>query len=90
MKKSYSSLSSSYSLENQLLEIEQIFLTGIALEDFYRRESVYDFIKKGNDVYVGIFPNPKLTAVVSKDNEKYVRSSTNKCTHDNLLSLPRE
>lgn len=89
MKSSYGNASVYNSLENQLLEINEIYLTGVSREDWYKKEKVHDFVNRGIEVSVDIYPYPKLIAAVSKNNEKFVRTSPNDSTQDNLLSLPR-
>ena len=89
MKPSYSNTSTYYSLEAQLLEIDEINLISATWNGWYKKAIVHDYINSGNEVTVDIYPNPRLIAVVSKNNEKYVRSSPNDSTHDNLLNLPR-
>lgn len=90
MKSSYSNSSASYyTLEGLLQEIDEIYLTGVSDEGWHKKAIVHDFINSGHEVNVDIFPYPKLIAVVSKNYEKYVRSSPNGSTQDNLLNLPR-
>ncbi len=90
MKPSYSSASVYYSLENLLLEIDEIYLTGVTREGWYKKAQVHDLINEGHVVSVNIPPYPKLIALVStRTHEKYVRSISNDSTKDNLLSLPR-
>ena len=89
MKPSYSNSSVHYSLEDHLLEIDEIYLTAAKLSGWYKKNIVHEYVDSGNEVFVNISPNPKLIAALSKNNEKYVRSTPNNSTHDNLLNLPR-
>lgn len=75
---------------NSVLEIKEIYLTGVDKEGFYYKERVHDFIVKNpnSPIKVDIPPYPKLIAVTRGD-QKYVRSESNVSEHDNLLKLPR-
>lgn len=89
MKPSYHSTSSYHSLDDQLMEIDEIFLTAANWSGWYKKRVVHDYLKEGNEVLVNIASYPKLIAAVSINQEKYVRSSPNDSKHDNLLNLPR-
>lgn len=79
------------SYSNNLLEIDQIYLTGCNDEGYYKKETVHDFLNKNKDsIQVNIYPYPNLVPVVSSNGEKYVRSEKDYTSKDNLLSLPRE
>lgn len=72
------------------LEIDQIYVTGGALEGYYKKEKLYDYLKDHpGTIYVNISPYPDLIPALSANGEKYVRSEPNDTTSDNLLSLPR-
>lgn len=90
MKPNNRSTSVFCSLEAQLLEIDEIFLSYPTRAEWVKRSIVHDFVESGTEVHVNIAAYPKLIATVSSNDEKYVRSSPNSSTYDNLLSLPRE
>mgnify|MGYP000063277009 CR=1 FL=1 len=76
---------------NSITEIESIYLTGVKVETYYKKENLYDFIVNNPTqlIQVNIEPYPTLIAAV-KNGQKYVRSAPNETTNDNLLNLPRE
>lgn len=47
-------------------------------------------LKKGLSIHVDRKPFPECIAVLSENNEKYVRSEPDDSEQDNLLQLPRE
>lgn len=74
-----------------LLEIDEIYIQGCTEPGFYKKAKVYDYLKNNpGTIQVNIYPYPNLIPVLSVNGEKYVRSSANGSTKDNLLSLPRE
>ena len=75
-----------------LLEIDSIYLDkGCSNPGFYKKAVLYDFLKENpGTIAVGIYPCPKVIPAISPNGEKYVKSSPNDYTHDNLLDLPRE
>lgn len=74
-----------------LLEIDSIYLIGCKDEGFYKKEVLYDYLKKNpGTIQVDIYPYPNLIPAISSKNEKYVKTEANSSTQDNLLSLPRE
>jgi hypothetical protein len=76
---------------NDLLEIDQIYITGCTNEGYYKKAVLHDHLKANpNSIQVDIFPYPNLIPAISSNNEKYVRSSPDGTTTDNLLKLPRE
>lgn len=77
--------------KNSLLEIDSIKLEGdLTNPGWFKKEKVHDYIKNNNGVVtVNIYPYPKLVPV-STATEKYVKSTPNANTYDNLLSLQRE
>jgi len=76
---------------NQLVEINEIYLTGCDEEGYYKKASVYDYLKEHpNTIQVNIWPYPELIPEVSVKGEKYVRSTPDSTGKDNLLKLPRE
>ena len=73
-----------------LLEIDEIYIEDCTKPGYYKKSLVYDCLKNTPGcIYVDIYPYPKLIPALSKSNEKYVRSTPNDYTHDNLLDLPR-
>ncbi len=76
---------------NNLLEIDSVYLTGCDKEGYYKKESLYDYLNDNpGTIQVNISPYPNLIKALSRDNEKYVKSSPNHLGSDNLLELPRE
>lgn len=76
---------------DSLLEIDQIYIIGAQQEGYYPKASVHDAVKSDpGSIQVDIWPYPNLIAAISPLGEKYVRSSPNNSTTDNLLKLPRE
>lgn len=76
---------------NILLEIDQIYITGCNNPGYFKKENLYDHLKKEpNTIQVDICPYPNLIPALSSNNEKYVRSCPNDTPNDNLLKLPRE
>ncbi len=76
---------------SSLLEIDSIYLTGCKDEGFYKKENLYDYLQKNpGTIQVNIYPYPNLIPALSSNNEKYVKSSPNSTSTDNLLALPRE
>lgn len=76
---------------NNLLEIDSIYLTGCDSERYYKKEALHDYLKKNpNTIQVNIYPFPQVIPALSANNEKYVKSTPNSSTNDNLLGLPRE
>ena len=78
---------------NDLLEIESIYLTGVKEEKFYKKEILHEHLNKNpGTIQVDIYPYPNVIPAIgpSPNREKYVKSSPNSSTIDNLLSLPRE
>ena len=77
---------------NSLEEIDSIYLTAPGLEEgFFKKSVVYDYLHDTKcDIFVNIYPYPKLQPVISKNGEKYVRSTANMYGTDNLLCLPRK
>ena len=65
-----------------LLEIDSVYIEGCSNPGFFK--------KNPGTIKVKIWPYPHVTPAISGAGEKYVRSSPNYYTHDNLLDLPRE
>ncbi|MEG0382288.1 MAG: DUF3892 domain-containing protein [Christensenella sp.] len=70
-------------------EIDSIFLQGATTNGLYKKEIVYDYLKRyPKSIQVAIYPYPYLVPVLSEQNNKYVRSEPNDTPSDNLLQLP--
>lgn len=73
-----------------LLEIDEIYLSGSSNDGFYKKAVVHDHLKTyPGSIQVNIYPYPDCIPAMSAKGEKYVRSTPNNTQHDNLLSLPR-
>jgi hypothetical protein len=56
-------------------EIDEIYLTGCNEEKFYKKAAVYDYLINNPDsIKVNRSPFPFCQPVLSRNNEKYVRS----------------
>jgi hypothetical protein len=76
---------------NNLVEIDQIYVTGLPLYGWYSKGSLHDYLKSNpGTIQVNIYPYPECVPAVSSNFEKYVKSASDGTTKDNLLSLPRE
>lgn len=76
---------------NRCEDIDSIYLTGNNTNQFYKKATLYDHLKKHpNSIKVDIYPYPDLIPALSSNREKYVRSVPNDTPHDNLLRLQRE
>ena len=74
-----------------LLEIDSIYIEGCDNPGFFKKAVLHDFLKENPDtIQVKIWPYPNVIPATSSAGEKYVRSTPNDYTHDNLLDLPRE
>ena len=74
-----------------LLEIDSIYIEGCDNPGFFKKAILYNFLEENpRAIQVKIFPYPDVVPALSQNGEKYVRSSPNRYTHDNLLKLPRE
>lgn len=74
-----------------LLEIDEIYLEGDGLSNFYKKALIHEFLKiNPNSIQVYIWPFPNVIPATSMYGEKYVRSSPDQYRHDDLLDLPRE
>ena len=74
-----------------LLEIDAVYIEGCNNPGFFKKEVLHDFLKKNpGSIQVKVYPYPDVIPATSSKGEKYVRSSPNGSTHDNLLELPRE
>ena len=76
---------------NDLLEIDSIYISECANPGFFKKEKLHDYLKKNpGSIQVNIPPYPNVIPAISVNGEKYVRSSPNNSSNDNLLCLPRE
>jgi hypothetical protein len=76
---------------DNLLEIDSIYLTGCDNPGFFKKAVVHDYLKDHpGTIQVNIYPYPNVIPAVSPNNEKYVKSTPNSLSIDNLLCLPRE
>jgi len=75
---------------SNVIEIDDIYLTGCSEDGFYKKAVVHDYLDKNpGTIQVNIYPYPDCIPAVSANNEKYVRSVPNNTERDNLLNLPR-
>lgn len=75
---------------NNLLEIDEIYLTGCSEDGFYKKAAVHDYlVKNPGNIQVNIYPYPNCIPATSTNGEKYVKSAPDNTTKDNLLNLPR-
>lgn len=76
---------------SKLVEIDELYITGCTDPGYYKKSEVHDYVKNHpSSIKVNKYPYPALVSAISVNGEKYVRSSPNGSTSDNLLSLPRE
>lgn len=76
---------------SKLLEIDSVYIEGCNNPGFFKKANLHDFLKKNpGTIQVKIRPYPNVIPAISSAGEKYVRSTPNDSTHDNLLDLPRE
>ena len=73
------------------LEIDEIYIEGCDNPGYFKKAVLHDFLEQNpSSIRVKVPPYPVVIPAVSPRGEKYVRSSPNDFTHDNLLDLPRE
>ena len=76
---------------NDLTEIAEIYIDGCGNPGYFKKEILHDYLQDHpHTIQVGRYPFPDVIPAVSSRDEKYVRSTPNSTTYDNLLSLPRE
>lgn len=76
---------------NNILEIDSIYITGCSDEGYFSKEVLHEhLVKNPGSIQVNIYPYPNLIPATSNYGEKYIKSSPNNTTADNLLNLPRE
>lgn len=74
-----------------LLEIDSVYIDDCKDPGFFKKAVLHDFLKENpGAIQVKIWPYPNVIPATSSAGEKYVRSTPNDYTHDNLLDLPRE
>lgn len=75
----------------KLEEIDSIYVEGCDNPGFFKKAVLHNFLKDNpGTIQVKRWPYPNLVPATSSQGEKYVRSSPNDYTHDNLLDLPRD
>ena len=75
---------------DKLEEIDSIYIEGCRNPCFVKKAKLHDYlIAHPGSIRVNIRPYPSLIPATSLRGEKYVRSTPNDYTHDNLLDLPR-
>lgn len=78
-----------YNSDN-LLEIDEIFIDG-SDDGWYKKATVHNHVTKHpKSITVKSSYGPYVIPAISQNGEKYVKSTPNSTTRDNLLSLPRE
>lgn len=83
-------MNSSCQNSSYLTDIDAIFLEGDNANEFYKKDVLYDHLKKHPDsLKVKIYPYPYIVPALSSKGEKYVRSEPDDSANDNLLKLPR-
>jgi len=76
---------------NNLVEIDEIYITDCAKDGFYKKADIHDYLNNNpGKIQVNIYPYPNCIPATSTNGEKYVKSSPNNTERDNLLNLPRE
>jgi hypothetical protein len=76
---------------NNLLEIDEIYLVGSSPDGYYKKAAVHDYlVQHPGSIQVNIAPYPNCVHAKSPYGEKYVKSTPDYTTKDNLLNLPRE
>jgi hypothetical protein len=84
-------MKSGCNISYNLLEIDSIYLTECKQDGFFTKAVLHDYVKANpGSIKVNIYPYPDLIPATSVNGEKYVRSSPDSTTVDNLLRLPRE
>lgn len=74
-------------------EIDSVYIIGCQSPGYYKKGQLYDYLDAHPDtISVDGYPYTYLVGAIgpAPNYEKYVRSSPNDTTADNLLSLPRE
>lgn len=91
MKATKIKMKSGCGTSNNLLEIDSIYVTGCNNEGYFKKSTLHDYVRDNpGSIQVNIYPYPNLISAISSNGEKYVKSSNDYTTKDNLLNLPRE
>ena len=73
-----------------LQEIAEVYIDGCSSPGFFSKEILHNYLLKNpNSIQVGVSPYPYVIPETSSRGEKYVKSSPDHLSRDNLLSLPR-
>lgn len=76
---------------SDLTEIDELYVVDCKNPGYFKKAIIHDYVKENpGSIKVNIYPYPNVIDAISANGEKYVRSSPDDYTHDNLLSLPRE
>ena len=76
---------------SDLLEIDSIYIEDCENPGFFKKAVLHNFLKENpGTIQVNIWPYPNVIPATSSTGEKYVRTSPNDYTHNNLIDLPRE
>lgn len=76
---------------SNLVEIDQLYIIGCETPGYYKKEIIHNYVKDNpGTIKVDKYPYPVVVDAISINGEKYVRSSPNNSTGDNLLALPKE
>lgn len=69
-------------------DIDQIYIYEYG---WYKKGDLHEHVKKHpGSIAVGIPPYPPLIPAISKNRERYVRSTPDEWKHDDLMDLPKE
>jgi hypothetical protein len=75
---------------NNLIEIDEIHISGSSNDGFYKKAIIHDLLLKyPGTIQVDIYPYPDCIPATSINGEKYVKSKPDNTQRDNLLRLPR-
>jgi hypothetical protein len=78
---------------NNLLELESVYIIGCDNPGYFSKATLHNYLEKNpGTIQVNISPYPNVIPATSPSPyfEKYVKSTPDSTTRDNLLSLPRE
>lgn len=79
-----------YYSSQSLIEIDEIYIEGCNNPGFFKKANLHNYLKDHpGTIQVQISPYPNVIPATSSHGEKYVRSTPNDYSHDNLLDLPR-
>lgn len=75
---------------DDLLEIDEIYIDG-SDDGWYKKATIHNHVTKyPKSITVKTANGPYVIPAISPNGEKFVKSTPNSTTRDNLLSLPRE